>query len=93
MLTVELDGGVTVEPDPLGELPADAMLTTAEVAEALGMSEPVRWRSLVSRKRAPVADDPGDLSVDARRRSPRWRVSTVRQWREERPSASWKRKA
>jgi predicted DNA-binding transcriptional regulator AlpA len=92
VVTVGLDGEITVEADPFDGLPADRLLTTAQVTELLGLSNPSAWRSMVCQGGAPRADDPGDLSAHARRRSPRWSVSTLREWRAERPSASWKRR-
>ena len=60
----------------------DRLLTGPEVAALLGI-EPVSWRSLVRQGFAPVADDPGGVGpVNTRR--PRWRLSTVREFRQNR---------
>jgi hypothetical protein len=65
-----MEGVVVADPDRL--------LTTAEVAAALGI-QPATWRKMVSVGSAPRADDPGVGPVN--RRTPRWRVSTVRAFR------------
>jgi hypothetical protein len=69
---------------PSGEIvvtePSDPWLTGPQAAEFAGML-PSSWRGLVNRGGAPPADDPGDLSAHPRRRNPRWRRSTVAQYR------------
>lgn len=67
--------GITVT----GRDELDPLMSTAEAAGLAGM-RPDSWRSLVRSKRIPVADDPGDLSVSANRRNPRWRRSTVHRY-------------
>lgn len=66
----------------------DEMLTVAQIAEMSGI-DPRDWRARVSRGRAPAADDP-DLGRDPRRRQPRWKYRTWKNWednRERRQSA------
>lgn len=64
-----MTGEVTADPDRL--------LTGPEVCALLGI-EPGTWRTYVCRGQAPVADDPG--VGPANRRTPRWRLSTVREY-------------
>lgn len=53
----------------------ERLLTGPQVAAALGMT-PGAWRQAVYAGYAPAADDPGQGPVN--RRTPRWRVATVR---------------
>ncbi len=69
----------------------DPLLTGKEVAARLGIT-PAGWRSTVSAGYAPAADDPGDMSVPVNRRSPRWRVSSVDKFVQERASAKWRKR-
>lgn len=63
-----------------GDVVADPerLLTGPQVAASLGMT-PGAWRKAVSKGYAPAADDPGEGPVN--RRTPRWRVSTVREFK------------
>lgn len=65
-----LSGEVSVDPDEL--------LTGVEVARLLEIS-PTTWRGYVRRGYAPPADDPGAGPVN--RRTPRWKLATVREYR------------
>lgn len=67
-----LAGVVTADPDRL--------LTGPEVAALLGV-EPSSWRVSVWRGYAPKPDDPGGVGPVNQRR-PRWRLSTVRAFRQ-----------
>lgn len=74
-------GEIRVDPDEL--------LTGPEVARLLEIS-PAAWRMLVMRGAAPVADDPGgDGPVNQRR--PRWRLESVRDFKQSRPGKGWRR--
>lgn len=53
----------------------EPMLTTAKVAEQLGI-KPATWRSLVAQGYAPKADDP-DADAPEGERRPKWKLSTV----------------
>lgn len=55
------------------------MLTGAQVAARLGI-EASSWRAMVARGSAPAADDPGDVSVSAFRRTPRWSDASIAAW-------------
>lgn len=54
----------------------DPMLTSAQAAMRADVT-PGSWRAMVSDGTVPPADDPGDVSVPANRRSPKWKTSTV----------------
>lgn len=56
----------------------DELLTGKEVAQLLEI-DPATWRTYVRRGYAPKADDPGVGPVN--RRTPRWRLETVREYR------------
>ncbi len=77
-------GRITVNMDDIVETHPDRLLTTKEVAMLVGV-EPSSWRSMVSRGLAPRPDDAGDESVPRNRRNPRWKVSTVGEFRASRP--------
>jgi len=66
-----VEGDVVADPNEL--------LTAADVARLLGL-QPSTWRAYVCRGQAPPADDPGVGPVN--RRTPRWRLSTVREYRQ-----------
>ena len=78
-------GAITMEDKP--ETSPDDMLTGPEVARLLGIAA-VTWRGYVKRGLAPKADDPG-VGHPARR-TPRWRVETVRQYRATRKGAGFR---
>lgn len=86
--------GVVIRVDFGGPQPGDVvadpkrMLTGPEVAALLGI-EPVSWRSLVRRKLAPVADDPGGEGPPNTRR-PRWRLSTIREFKQSRKGRGYR---
>lgn len=56
------------------------LLTVREVCILLQI-EPVTWRAYVSRGQAPAPDDP-DSDAHPNRRRPRWRLSTVREYKQ-----------
>lgn len=68
-----------------GDVVADParLLSASEVAALLGI-DPKTWRSLVTQGYAPPADDPGGVGP-LRGRRPRWRLSTVRRFKQSRP--------
>lgn len=61
----------------------DPLLYTEDVAQVLGI-QPKSWRSAVGRGLAPAADDPDD-ETPVNRRRPRWRESTVAEYRLQHP--------
>lgn len=61
----------------------DDLLTGAEVAQLLGIAKDT-WRSYVNRGYAPPADD------TSRPRVPRWRLDTVRRYRETRAGQGYR---
>lgn len=63
------------EPTGHTDLEDDPLLSVEEAAARAGI-DPGSWRSGVSRKYLPPADDP-DLGFPKERRRPRWRRSTV----------------
>lgn len=67
----------------------DPLLTVAEVAALIGWTTGA-WRAEVSTGRAPAADDP-DADRPANRRMPRWRRSTVIEWKRKRPGRGRRR--
>lgn len=67
--------------EPIDTVP-DRLLTGPEVARLLGIT-PGAWRSLVAKGYAPAADDP-DAERAPQRRSPRWRLDTVAEFRRNR---------
>lgn len=91
-------GEVTLAAAPAG-LPAgvrervvydpDRLLSTRELCRLLGIAEQT-WRNYVNKGYAPAADDPGDLSKDARGRVRRWKASTVAAYRLNRKRQAWK---
>lgn len=52
----------------------------------MASSSAATWRAYVSRDQAPAPDDPGDLSMPARSRRPRWHRSTIARGLASRPS-------
>lgn len=68
------------EPDtaPAGDV-ADQLLTGPEVAQLLGIS-PITWRTYVIKRYAPAPDVPGTGKAGADR-YPKWKVSTVAEYR------------
>lgn len=81
-----MEGPVRVE--SAQELPGgpDRLLTGPQVAKLLGI-DPSSWRTAQWRKVAPPPDDPGhggDEGMPANRRTPRWKVSTIAEYRKER---------
>lgn len=85
--------GAAVDESPDGEgvyAPGpDSLLSGAQIADLLGIV-PATWRSLVRSGHAPPADEPGVGPVN--RRSPRWKVSTITEFRRTRPgSGNWRR--
>jgi predicted DNA-binding transcriptional regulator AlpA len=73
-----------------GEVRADPsrLLTTAEVSRLLGI-KPHTWRTYVLRGQAPAPDAP-DLETPVNRRLPRWRLSTVREYVQNRKRQAFK---
>ncbi len=67
---------------------ADDLLTGPQIAALLGIGD-ATWRSYVSRGQAPAPDDPDD-GRPPNRRSPRWRRSTVEQWKAGRRGRQWR---
>lgn len=57
----------------------DRLLTSADVAALLGIARST-WSAYVSRGQAPPADDP-ELDRPEGSRLPRWKLSTVQDWR------------
>jgi predicted DNA-binding transcriptional regulator AlpA len=78
---VALKGEVVADPDRL--------LSGPEVARLLGV-QASSWRARVAEGRAPAPDDPGPLDVPANRRRPRWRLSTVREFKQSRPGQGFR---
>jgi hypothetical protein len=73
-----------------GDVVADPqrLLSGAEIAALLGV-KPATWRSLVRQGYAPEPDDPGgDGPLKGRR--PRWRLSTVRRFKQSRKGAGFR---
>lgn len=64
----------------------DELVHAGEAAKMAGASA-ATWRGYVSRGQAPAPDEPGDLSMPARSRRPRWRRSTIARWMAERPGS------
>lgn len=62
----------------------DPLLTANEAAAVMGWKHGGVWRTRVKEGRAPRADDP-DLDRPPGRRMPRWRLSTVVAYRDNRP--------
>ncbi len=69
--SVVLSGPVSVD--------LDRLMPAAEVAALLGVSA-ATWRSYVARGYAPQPLDPGDESLSARGRRPRWSLRQVQQY-------------
>lgn len=67
----------------------DPLLTGPEVAALLDI-DPGTWRGYVHRGQAPKADEPGDESLSANRRTPRWRLSTIERWQAGRRTQAWR---
>lgn len=65
-------------------------LSHAEAAALAGVT-PKSWTTMVGRGYAPQPDDAGDLTVPATRRRPRWKRSTIEQWKDNRPGRGRKR--
>lgn len=67
----------------------DSLLTGAQIADVLGIV-PATWRSLVRSGHAPRPDDPGVGAVN--RRTPRWKISTIAEFRRTRPGrGNWRK--
>jgi hypothetical protein len=63
----------------------DPLMTAAQVGSAIGW-QPKSWRAEVTKGRGPAPDDADD--ADGRhpmRRTPRWRLSTVKRYIDSRP--------
>lgn len=72
--------GDVVEGDVVAD--PERFLTGPQVAAILRIN-PATWRSLVRSGHAPKADDPGVGPIN--RRTPRWRVGTIAEFKRTRP--------
>lgn len=64
----------------------DRLLRGPEVAALLGMA-PASWRALVCKGYAPPADVVDGADGPWQMRRPKWRLSTVREFKQSRPGA------